>query len=83
MPAQYTKSISFGSHEDVGGKREALYQKAADKLAGGNMSRLICQIVDQDLGIKLPLPGIGRPKKSESEGVNDGYPNNKKRKRTT
>jgi hypothetical protein len=61
MPAQYTKSISFGSHEDVGGKREKLYIKAAKKMADGNLSRLICQIVDKALGITLPLPGIGRP----------------------
>jgi hypothetical protein len=61
MPAQYTKSISFGSHEDVGGLREKLYMKAAKKRTEGNLSRLICEIVDKELGISLPLPGIGRP----------------------
>jgi hypothetical protein len=63
MPAQYTRTISFGSHPEIGGKREKLYNEAAKRLTDGNLSKMICMIVDEKLGINLPLPGMGRPAK--------------------
>jgi glutaredoxin-related protein len=62
MPARYVIGVSFGSDENAL-KRKELYVAAAKRLNGGNLSRLIISCCDKVLGINLPLPSIGRPKK--------------------
>lgn len=52
MPSQFTKSISLGSTPE----REKAYLEAAKKRTNGNLSKMICSIVDKDLGLNLPLP---------------------------
>lgn len=67
MPAQYSKSISLGSNK-VGALREAAYVRASK----GNLSRWLCMLGDRELGLKLPLPPTGRPRKQRKEGPTDG-----------
>lgn len=67
MPSQFTKSISLGSSK-VGATREAAYVRGS----GGNLSRWLCALGDRELGLKLPLPPTGRPRKN-ARGLTDGY----------
>ncbi len=62
MASEMTSSVSYGS-DDTARERKKLYMLAAKKREGGNFSRFIMRIVDKELGITLPLPITGRPKK--------------------
>lgn len=76
MPSQFAKSISLGSNK-VGAVREDAYVRAS----GGNLSRWLCELGDRELGLKLPLPPTGRPRKNRRKGPSDGYAQTTKRSR--
>ena len=80
MASEITGSISYGS-DDVARLRKKLYLEAAAKHERGNFSRLAMKALDKYIGVNLPMPKIGRPKKLERQGLNDGF--KKRRSRRT
>jgi hypothetical protein len=65
MAAKVTTTISFGSGKYARLRKEA-YLKAAETREGGNLSRLIISLVDEALGLELPMTRqIGRPTKNQ------------------
>ena len=63
MPSHYTITVGLGS-DKYAKRRKELYLKAAKKLESGNLSRLMMRCVDKVLGIKMPYPILGRPRKT-------------------
>jgi hypothetical protein len=72
MASEITSSISYGS-DKVARLRKKLYVQAAKEREGNNFSRLAMKAIDAYVGVDLPLPKIGRPKKIERQGSNDGF----------
>lgn len=62
--ARYYSSLSYGSDKNALA-RKRLYKEAANRLENGNFSRLVIRIVDKALGIDLPFPALGRPRKNK------------------
>jgi hypothetical protein len=63
MPSEIRMVLSCGSGPNAR-LRKKLYRKAAKD---GNLSGFIIRLLDKAIGIKLPLPVRGRPRKSNNK----------------